>query len=72
MLAQDFTWSLQYTPFSIDGGMHHFLYVLKRGCRRASDMPDQLIGYDPAAHAIQGGLTHDIVDQENYLMHIDL
>lgn len=71
-LAYAFTWGMQHTPVSVDGGLHNTLYCMKKGSRGPDDQPVQLLTYDPVAHAMREGQTHEFMDEEDFLMFMKL
>ncbi len=49
---------------------HYFVYVLWKGQQSHSD--EQHLTYNPSLHALEQGSSHEHMDQENYLLSIDL
>ena len=61
-----------HTLRSTDQGLHYCFYVMKKGSRRPEDQPHQLLSYDPEAHAVNGGMNHAFMDQEDFLSFIEV
>lgn len=72
LLHSCYSWSMEHTLLSIDGGIHHCLYAMRKGTRRPDDQPVQLLDYHPDRHANTDGMTQSHMDDEDVLAHINL
>ena len=66
--AQTYDWSIHHLAFGET--FHYFVYILCRGKKKNAE--ESSLPYEPWLHALQQGLTHEHMDQEDYLMAIDL
>ena len=63
-----YTWNVHHSTFGET--FHYFVYVLCKGHRQ--DSGESSLVYDPSSHALGQGSTHEHMDQEDYLMGINL
>ena len=63
-----YNWNVSYSTFGET--FHYFVYVLRKGHRE--DTEEINLPYEPSLHALEQGLTHEHMDEETYLMAIDL
>lgn len=68
LTAKEYNWSVQHSSFG--DSFHYFVYVMKKG--QQNNPESNQLHYNPAAFAGKEGSNHDHMEQEDYLMHMDL
>jgi len=67
-LAPPYTWSMSHECFGET--FHYFVYTLQKGCRSEADTLDKTP--TPAIEGCQESMTHAHMDEDSYLMAMDL
>lgn len=67
-LAPQYTWSMSHESFGET--FHYFVYTLQKGCRSKADTLDK--PHTPPPEGCQEPMTHSHMDEESYLMAMDL
>ena len=78
LLAERFTWSMEVGTFG--EGFHYFVYVLRKGARKASDKPVHFVRGQHGGAGIEAAGTplteestmHEHMDDADYLLRVDV
>ena len=78
LLAERFTWGMEVGTFG--EGFHYFVYVLRKGARKAADKPEHFVrgqhggaGIEAAGNPpIEESMMHEHMDDADYLLRVDV
>ncbi|KAK9808887.1 hypothetical protein WJX72_005851 [[Myrmecia] bisecta] len=70
LLAPQFSWSMKYDTFGET--FHYFVYTMEKGARTEADLLENQPGYTATAPHLTESMLHEHMDEEDYLLHMQL